>query len=212
MTAPLTAQTRPGTGHAPPPWPNAHYRQDLVPACWPLTRPTPDEQEIVMSRIRHIRRLAGVLAGLAGALLAFAVAAPAALASQLRPDPPWWLRHWALPAHPRAGPPGLVRHPPLPPGQVTGPVPVYPVPAHTAGTSGTPWQIAVIAAGAALAVATVLVLLDRAARAPQDAHGGRLSEAPAELTRAISQPAGPGRPWARRAPPAGQQTPTHRSR
>ena len=165
-----------------------------------------------MSRIRHIRRLAGVLAGLAGAVLAFAVAAPAALASQLRPDPPWWLRHWALPGQLPPGPPGLVKHPPLPAGHVTGPVPVYPVPAHTAGTGGTPWQIAVIAAGVALAVATVLVLLDRAARAPQHAHGGHLSEAPAQLTRAISRPAGLRRPWARRAPQAGQHAPPTGSR
>jgi hypothetical protein len=42
-----------------------------------------------MSCIRHIRRLAGVLAGLTGALLAFAAAPPTALASPLRPDPPW---------------------------------------------------------------------------------------------------------------------------
>src|SRR5262245_5360431 len=122
-----------------------------------------------MTRIRHIRRLAGVLAGLAGAVLAFAVAAPAALASQLRPDPPWWLKHWPLPVHLPPGSPGLVKHPPLPAGHASGPAPVYHVPAHTAVTGGTPgWQIAVIAAGAALAVATVLVLLDRAGRAPED--------------------------------------------
>ena len=105
-----------------------------------------------MNRIRHLRRLAGVLAGLAGALLALAAAAPAALASQLRPDPPWWLTHRAWPVHP-----------PLPLGHVTGPVPVYQVPAHTAVTGGMPgWQIALIAAAAALAAAAVAVLLDRA--------------------------------------------------
>src|SRR5215831_11902093 len=96
-----------------------------------------------MNRTRHIRRLAGVLAGLAGAVLAVAAAAPAALASQLRPDPPWWLRHWALPVHTPPWPPGLVKHPPLLPGQVAGPVPVYQVPAHTAVIGGLPgWQIA----------------------------------------------------------------------
>lgn len=203
MTEPVTAHTR----HWP--WPTAPARRqppkNLVLAYWPLTRPTPDEQEIGMSRIRHIRRLAGVLAGLAGAVLAFAVAAPAALASQLRPDPPWWLRHWALPAHLPPGPPGLVKHP-LPPGRVGGPVPVYPVPAHTAGTGGTSWQIALIAAGAALAVATVLVLLDRVGRAPGGGPGG----AP-RVTRAISGQVGPGRPRTRRAP-AGHETPIHRSR
>ena len=96
-----------------------------------------------MNRIQHIRRLAAALAGLAGALLAFAVAAPAALA---RPDPPlppgWQLKH------------------PLPPGHWTGPV--YKVPAHTVIVGGMPgWQIALIAAAAALAAAAIAVLLDR---------------------------------------------------
>jgi hypothetical protein len=113
-----------------------------------------------MSCIRHIRRLADVLAGLTGALLTFAAAAPTALASPLRPDPPWWLRHWALPVHLPPGPPGLFKHPPLPPRPAAGPVSVYQVPAHTAVTGGLPgWQVAVIAAAAALALATVLVLL-----------------------------------------------------
>jgi len=80
-------------------------------------------------------------------------------------------------------------------------------------TGGTPgWQIAVIAAGAALAVVTVLVLLDRAGRAPEDPDDGRLTGAPAQVTRTISRWAGPGRPQARRAGPAGQQAPTHGSR
>jgi hypothetical protein len=196
----------------PAPLSSPHPRHWPWQPCRPDAHRNPDEQEIVMNRIRHIRRLAGVLAALAGAVLAVAAAAPAALASQLRPDPPWWLRHWALPVHLPPGPPGLVKHPPLPPGQVAGPVPVYQVP-HAAVTRGLPgWQIAVIAAGAALAVATVLVLLDRAGRAPRDAHGGRLSEAPDPVTRAISRPASPGRPRARPAPPAGQKTPTHGSR
>jgi len=140
-----------------------------------------------MSRIRYIRRLATVLAGLAGAVLAFGAAAPSALASQLRPDPPSWLTHWALPVHLPPGSPGWFKHPPLPPGQVARPVPVYQVvPAHTAVAGGMPgWQIALIAAGAALAVATVLVLLDRAGRAPEDDHGGHLSDAPAQVIRAI---------------------------
>jgi hypothetical protein len=137
-----------------------------------------------MSCIQHIRRLAGALAGLAGALLAFAAAAPAALASTaaVRAQPSW------------AGPPlppGWNTHPPLQLRQVAGPVPVYQVPAHAAVTGGMPgWQIALIAAAAALTVATVLVLLDRAGRAPQDGPGGRLGEAPAQVTRAISRPAG----------------------
>ena len=153
-----------------------------------------------MNRIRRIRRLAAVLAGLASAVLAFAAAAPAALASQLRPDPPGWLQHWALPVHLPPGPSGLFEHPPLPPGQVAGPVPVSQVPAHTAVTGGMAgWQIALIAAGAALAAATILVLPDRAGRVPEDAHGGHLGEAPAQVTPAISGP-------------AGRQAPTQRSR
>jgi hypothetical protein len=89
--------------------------------------------------IRHIRRLAAA-AALAGAPLAFAAAAPAALA---RPDPPlppgWQLKHPLLPVH------------------WTGPV--YKVPARTVVVSGLPgWQIALIAA-TALAAATVAVVL-----------------------------------------------------
>jgi hypothetical protein len=97
-----------------------------------------------MNPIQHIRRLATALAGLAGALLAFAAAAPAALA---RADPPL--------------PPGWQLNHPLPLGNVVGPV--YQVPAHTVVAGGMPgWQIALIAAAAALAAATVAVLLDRA--------------------------------------------------
>jgi hypothetical protein len=98
-----------------------------------------------MKPIRHTRRLAAAAAALAGTPLAFAAAAPAALA---RPDPPMPLR-WQL------------KHPLLPPWHWTGPV--YKVPARTVVTGGMPgWQIALIAAAAALAAATVAVLLDRA--------------------------------------------------
>src|SRR5215472_16464477 len=83
-----------------------------------------------MSRIRHFRRLAGVLAGLTSALLAFAATAPAALAST-SPGRTWPLS-WA--------------DPPLPLRHGAGPVPVYQVPARTDVTGATPWQIAVIAA------------------------------------------------------------------
>jgi len=103
-----------------------------------------------MTRIRHIRRLAVAPASLAGALLAFAAAAPAALA---RPGPPraWQLTDQPLPICRPAG----TRHPPLPPAHWTGPV-------QTVVVGGMPgWQIAVIATRAALAAATVAVLLDR---------------------------------------------------
>jgi hypothetical protein len=89
-----------------------------------------------MNRIRcihPIRRIAGVLAGLASALLAFTATPPAAFATRLPP----------------AG--GADGQPPPPP-QV-----------HTIVTGGMPgWQIALIAIGAALAAAALAVLLDRA--------------------------------------------------
>jgi hypothetical protein len=97
-----------------------------------------------MNAIRHIRRLAGVLAGLAGVLLAFA--ATPAFASVPHPGP--------------GGPAGYVGDPYI------GTAPVAPVPAttvHVINTGGMPgWQITLIAIGAALLGAAVAVLLDRA--------------------------------------------------
>jgi hypothetical protein len=110
-----------------------------------------------MNPIRSIRRLAAALAGLTGALLAFAAAAPAALA---RPGPP---RSWQLaqpPVHPL--PPGWSSRPPLPPAHVHQFVPM-PIPVRTVVIGGMPgWQITLIAAGAALLTALLAVLLDRA--------------------------------------------------
>jgi hypothetical protein len=84
-----------------------------------------------MKPIRHLRRAAAILAGLAATLLATATPAFA-----MRPPP---------------GPPGWNKHPPLP------------VQVHTVVVGGMPgWQIALIAAAAALVAATVAVLLDRA--------------------------------------------------
>lgn len=81
----------------------------------------------------RIRRTFTALATLAGALLAFTAASPAALA---------------------------VRVPP--PGENAGPVQT-PSQVHTiAGGGMSGWQIALIAAAAALAAAAVAVLLDRA--------------------------------------------------
>jgi hypothetical protein len=101
-----------------------------------------------MNRIQRIRRLAAIVAGLAGALLAFVAAAPAALASGPGPLPP--IRE---------------KHPPLPPGHAFLPpfrVPVR-VPVHTVVIGGMPgWQITLIAIGAALLAAVLAVLLDRA--------------------------------------------------
>ena len=99
-----------------------------------------------MNPIRHIRRFAGALAGLASALLAFAAAAPAALAS----------------GQPPPLPPIREKHPPLhaflPPFRVPVRVPV-----HTVVIGGMPgWQIALIAIGAALLAVTAAVVVYRA--------------------------------------------------
>jgi hypothetical protein len=93
-----------------------------------------------MNLIRHARRLAAALAGLACALLAFTGAALAALASGQPPRPPAW----------PPLPPGWNKHPPLP------------VQVRTVVIGGMPgWQIALIAAATALVAATVAVLADR---------------------------------------------------
>jgi hypothetical protein len=86
-----------------------------------------------MNPIQHLRRLAAALAGLAGALLAFAAAAPAAFAVP-PPTPGVSIRE---------------KHPPLP--------------VHTVVIGGMPgWQIALIAFAAALLAATLAVLAERA--------------------------------------------------
>ncbi len=84
-----------------------------------------------MKRIHTIRRSAGVLAGLAGALLAFAAASPAALA--LREPPP--------------GDSGGTVQPPPAVHIVTGGI--------------ASWQITLIAVAAATIAATVTVIVDR---------------------------------------------------
>ena len=89
-----------------------------------------------MNPICRIRRIAGILAGLACAWLGLAVAAPAAFAMPLPPG----------------GSGGGVTTPAPPPVQV-----------HTVAVGGmTGWQIALIAIGAALLAGTIAVLLDRA--------------------------------------------------
>ena len=95
-----------------------------------------------MITTRRIRRIAAVLTGLAGALVAFVAAAPASFA---------------------------VVGPAL--GSSTGPaVPSGPVQVHTVVAGGMPgWQITLIALGAALLAATVAVLLDRARAARRHA-------------------------------------------
>ena len=90
----------------------------------------------------HIRRLVRILAALAGAFVAFGVAAPAAFARVV----------------PVPGP--AARFDPV----TVSPAPSHtPAPAHVAVTIGMPgWQIALIAVGAAILAATLAVLLDRA--------------------------------------------------
>jgi hypothetical protein len=89
-----------------------------------------------MKAIRHIRRLAGILAGLAAVLLAFT--ATPAFASVLHLDPG---------------------------GAGGDPAPVFPAPARIILVTGggmPGWQITLIAVGAALLGAAVAVLLGRA--------------------------------------------------
>ena len=98
-----------------------------------------------MNPIRHLRRLAGVLAGLACTWLGLAVAAPAAFAMR----------------YPIPAPGGNVTPPPEPPGWNKHPP--LPVQVHTVVTGGMRgWQIALIVAGAALLAGTVAVLAYRA--------------------------------------------------
>jgi hypothetical protein len=87
-----------------------------------------------MNRHKYLRRIAGLLAALAGAVVALGSA------------------------------PAFASRVPLQSGGAAGvPVPAAPVQIHTIVAGGMPgWQIALIAAGAALAAATVAVLLDRA--------------------------------------------------
>ena len=106
-------------------------------------------KEVIMNPIRAIRRSAGTLAWLASVLLASAVTAPAALASPLRPDPPWWLTHRALPVHLPPVRPDFSKHPPLP----------HHAHVHAALAGGMPgWQITLITVGAAVLAAAAILL------------------------------------------------------
>ena len=93
-----------------------------------------------MRDFHRIRRLGGMLAGLAGCIAAFVIAAPAAFAQVLPPEP--------------AG------------GAPAAPA----VQVHVIAIGGMPgWQITLIAIGAALASAAAAVLLDRALQARRGA-------------------------------------------
>jgi hypothetical protein len=135
-----------------------------------------------MNIFRRIRRIAGVLTGLACAWLGLAAAAPAAFAALSVPPPSGrsagltlgperlgWNRHPTLPGQAAALakhhesrtdglPAPLAAHIHQPVHQAPGPVPV-----HVVVAGGMPgWQIALIAAAAALVAATVAVLVNRA--------------------------------------------------
>ena len=98
-----------------------------------------------MNRCHALGHFAVILAGLAGAVLVFAAAVPAALASASPRRA--GLLSWADPPLP----PGWNKHPPLP------------VHVHAAATGGIPgWQATLIAIGVALLVATMAVLAGRA--------------------------------------------------
>jgi hypothetical protein len=109
-------------------------------------------KEIVMSHTHHIRRLVGMVTGLAAALVAAIAVTPAAFAMVVPPPGPVS----------RFGPVQLTKHPPIP------------AHTHAAITIGMPgWQIALIAVGAAVVAATLAVLLDRvwaARRHPAPTH------------------------------------------
>ena len=97
-----------------------------------------------MNPLKRIRRFAAVLAGLAGALVAFGATPALAM---------------------REPPPGSGSGVSTSPAGTTAPVEV-----HTVVVGGMPgWQITLIAIVAALLAATVAVLLDRARRSRRKA-------------------------------------------
>ena len=111
-----------------------------------------------MNPVRHLRRVAGVLAGLAGAWLGLAVAAPAAFAAFAIGPPiprPAGYSHQRRP-HPGEAPAAALWA--LDRAGVQGPRPGP----HRGGRGMPGWQIALIALGAALLAATIAVLADRA--------------------------------------------------
>jgi hypothetical protein len=106
-----------------------------------------------MSRIQSIRRLAGFVAGLATALLAAALTAPAALAVRVPPS-----------------------------GGTSGDSPPVVIQTRAVVEGGMPgWQIALIAAGAAVAAAALAVLADRARLARRHPATAVAAPAPARV-------------------------------
>jgi hypothetical protein len=104
-----------------------------------------------MNPIRHshlIRRIAGSLAGVT-ALLPSITTGPAALAAQLRADPPAWLDRLPLGVYYPPAPAGWDKHPPRP-----GPAHVHA--ALAGGMAG--WQITLIAGGVMVLAAALAVI------------------------------------------------------
>jgi hypothetical protein len=102
-----------------------------------------------MSHNHPIRRLIGILTGLAAAVVTAVAVAPAAFAMEVPPGP--------LSRYEQVVP--VTKHPP--------------VPVHTVSIGMPGWQIALIAVGAAIVAAALAVLLDRlwaARRHPTPTH------------------------------------------
>ena len=110
----------------------------------------------------RIRRFAACLAAMVAAVAASALAAPAAFATIAPPAPP--------------GPTA-----PGPTAPVTGAFTKHPPAVHTVVVGGMPgWQIALIAAGAAVLAAALAVVVDRLLSARR-ASATRVGHRPARL-------------------------------
>ena len=145
-----------------------------------------------MNRCHGLGHLAVIVAGLAGAVVAFA-AVPAAFASASPRQA--WLPSWADPPLP----PGWNKHPPLPdPAQV-----------HTALAGSIPgWQVALMAVTIVLLVATLVAIANPGpGRTAAYERTQRLSD---DRIRRRADPQGHPAPLAQQA--AAQQAPAYRDR
>ena len=116
-----------------------------------------------MNRIRHIRRLASLLAGLAATLLALTASATAAFAAPGMLPGPGGASGSPAPSsvHTPVAQSGVLSRLVGPAQTLQTPHPAAPAHIH-AVTGGMPgWQITLIAIGAALAAAILAVLVDR---------------------------------------------------
>ena len=128
-----------------------------------------------MNRIRHIRRLASLLAGLAATLLALTARATAAFAAPGMLPGPGGASGSPAPSsvHTPVAQSGVLSRLVGPAPTLQTPHPAAPAHIHAAVTGGMPgWQITLIAAGSALAEAIVAMLADRARVARRAATTG----------------------------------------